>query len=609
MVNWMSNHQVEITDFNVGSVTRTMLEAVAIEMEEVYYRIFESLGTTITEAIYNAFDFPSLPATTAVGKVVFSRNTPAPSDISIPFGTIVETSDGIQFEVADYDAKILTGTMVDNKGGVAIAALVVGSASNINEIGVVNRIVGSIPGIDSVSNPAMIIGGSDFETDAQRRSRFNLYIQSLARGTLLALEFAALNSGADTTTAVRIVTAKAIDNQPVFVLSYPRGGVFNLGVGGFTDYSVEANMPYEQAFPLIDISVPWSTTTSAFTVFASNTQFDSLYIDMTQVGQQTGPVTGITGNWYYWNSALNDWALFPLANYSIDEFAVVGAINYIYLAKVDGDLRRKFLIGSTITTTGDQAGTYTILASLYDTVSERTQLRVLEAVINQIAPWAIPPTLTIGDETHGLLNSGAVRFDLNSIIASEWTNVLFLDGDTPGAAGRTLFPIKFQEQTATAGNEFSISPVAIQTFIAPEPGVVHLFVSDGSGGLSDNGKQAVEDSVEHYRAAGVDVKVIGPIQKHVRIKVGIRVSGAYDSASIIDMVTTGLATLTSGYSMGRSLFSSVIIQYVMNLNSSAILSCEILELGQYVAPNIGDIVASPNQLLIADVSDVEVVLM
>ena len=36
MINWLRANTTKVTDFNVGSVVRTMAEASAAEMEELY---------------------------------------------------------------------------------------------------------------------------------------------------------------------------------------------------------------------------------------------------------------------------------------------------------------------------------------------------------------------------------------------------------------------------------------------------------------------------------------------------------------------------------------------------------------------------------------------
>ncbi len=79
----------------------------------------------------------------------------------------------------------------------------------------INTMYSTVSNVDSVTNPAAFNDGRDEETDLERKERFALYIQSLARATKGALEYAAR-------TVEQVVAAKAIDDiRPwVFVLDY-----------------------------------------------------------------------------------------------------------------------------------------------------------------------------------------------------------------------------------------------------------------------------------------------------------------------------------------------------------------------------------------------------
>jgi hypothetical protein len=74
----------------------------------------------------------------------------------------------------------------------------------------------SIPNIESVSNIAAFSDGSEEETDLERKARFALYIQSLARATRGALEYAAR-------TVEQIIAAKAVDDVRATVLKQVYG--------------------------------------------------------------------------------------------------------------------------------------------------------------------------------------------------------------------------------------------------------------------------------------------------------------------------------------------------------------------------------------------------
>jgi hypothetical protein len=590
MVNWMANNQKMVTDFNVGGVARTALEAVSLEMEEFYYRTFNSIGASIAEAVYNAFDFPRLPPVAAVGQVVFYRSTPAPADIAIPFGTIAQTSDGKQFSVAITTGKIAAG---DTESGlIDVTASDTGSEYNV-AANTVQRMGTSVLGVDSgtnlvgtpfpgspapCNNTTPISGGTDIESDAARRSRFNLFIQSLSRGTLGSLEFAALN-------VAQVETAKAMDNQDVFALVYEPGASFN--AGSATDFSLLANTPHEQDFRMLDVP----GMMPSFFIAASATQFDALYVDLSQPGVDGGT----PGKWYYLSSAN------PMAWDELDPFGRRFTIStdpdgfsipapgqyYIYLDIALGDVREWFPYGGSISVAGSTSndGVYTIAQVGYGT---RTWVRVVEVVV---AEAGLGDVVLSVDGTNGLTKSGAVYFD-PSLLSPTWKNIKFLDGDVGGAENRTLFPIMFRDDAAS----YTSNPICIELFTRPEPGYAHLFCSGANAVLTADVKAQVEASILNYRAAGIKVRVFGPTKRLVEFTAGIRVSGAFEPNSVKDLVTQGVAAYTSDFALGQSIYVSGLIAYIMGLQTDAILDVEITSLDGNAV--ISDVVAAPNEMLL-----------
>lgn len=87
LVNWFVSAQSQITDVNVGSVARTLLEAVASELAEIYFRIFKSITEAQEEAVYRSFDFPRKAATSGVGVVLWQRTALPTNSINISIGS------------------------------------------------------------------------------------------------------------------------------------------------------------------------------------------------------------------------------------------------------------------------------------------------------------------------------------------------------------------------------------------------------------------------------------------------------------------------------------------------------------------------------------------
>lgn len=178
------------TDLRVGSLETSHVEALAVALEELYYRFSRAIPEAISESCFQAFGFSLLPAQAAAGSVVFSSLTNATSAISIPQGTKLMTKTGVIFTTT------VAGTIpLGFKDSAAVPILAVeAGTSGVVAPGAISVVPYSIPGVDSVTNATATMGGSPEETDEARRDRFSRYIRSLPRGTASALEFAALSA-------------------------------------------------------------------------------------------------------------------------------------------------------------------------------------------------------------------------------------------------------------------------------------------------------------------------------------------------------------------------------------------------------------------------------
>lgn len=194
----------DITDYNVGSVARTLLEAPAIEIDALYQAYIAGLLDGIPTAIYQGFGFPALGATAASGHVTFTAPEVPAEPIGIPAGTVVRDPLGIVTFETQSSASITSLSAT-----VAIAATQAGSAGNAIA-GALTAYSPAISGV-TVTNAEPVLGGSETETADERRIRFARYIKTLARGTVASLEYAAylgetLSAGGLTVERVRHVT-------------------------------------------------------------------------------------------------------------------------------------------------------------------------------------------------------------------------------------------------------------------------------------------------------------------------------------------------------------------------------------------------------------------
>ena len=116
---------------------------------------------------------------------VFTRIPDSPDDpIIIPAGTRLVNLAGAYF-VTEAAVTLAEGV---STGSVAITAEIPGAVGNsgLNSLLLVND-----TGWYSVTNPAILSGGQDAESEEQRAERFRAYIRALARGTPASLEYAA----------------------------------------------------------------------------------------------------------------------------------------------------------------------------------------------------------------------------------------------------------------------------------------------------------------------------------------------------------------------------------------------------------------------------------
>lgn len=180
-----------LTDFNVGSVTRSWLEATAVGLDELWMGATQAINEAIPQAVFSGFDFTKLPATYALGEVTFYVAVLQEEDVTIPAGTRVRLLGGS----AEY-LTLASATLAAGDYEVTTLARAAQPGPDANaESGGLSVIVNSTPTMSEAlvdsTNRQPILNGRYEETDAEQRTRFVAYIASLARGTLGALEYGA----------------------------------------------------------------------------------------------------------------------------------------------------------------------------------------------------------------------------------------------------------------------------------------------------------------------------------------------------------------------------------------------------------------------------------
>jgi uncharacterized phage protein gp47/JayE len=178
LIQWLFATIGVPTDYNIGSIVRTLSEAMgSVEEIEGVEAQAQALQALVYSA-YSAFGISPLPATGAVGNVTFSTlsQQPLPSgqSVLIPLNSIIQTAAGIQFTTTT-NAVLVSGTISIS---VPIQAISLGAASNVPS-NTVNQLVTGLAYPLSVTNPLPTAGGFNAETPSQTLARFTAYVQSL----------------------------------------------------------------------------------------------------------------------------------------------------------------------------------------------------------------------------------------------------------------------------------------------------------------------------------------------------------------------------------------------------------------------------------------------
>lgn len=193
MLNYVRSTTGKVTDLQPGSVTRTILEAPAAEIEELYVQMFNGIKEAIPVAVYNSINFPKLAPKYASGNVTiiwndklnsFNSAVP-PTDFFIPKGTTFLARDGRIYQALGA----LTWPKGQASFTVPVQSILPGYNQNLAS-GEINASPLFNPDLYDFSNTDMT-GGADTESDKDRDTRFADYIASLSRGTETALLYGA----------------------------------------------------------------------------------------------------------------------------------------------------------------------------------------------------------------------------------------------------------------------------------------------------------------------------------------------------------------------------------------------------------------------------------
>ncbi|WAW11968.1 baseplate [Staphylococcus phage SAP6] len=180
----------KITDFTPGSAVRSLLEAVALEIEQYYILTRENINWGIQEGIIEAFDFQKRKAKRSYGNVDIQFYQPLDMRMYIPAGTTFSSTRQEypqQFEtLVDYYAEEGTTEIT-----VEVYCKEVGIVGNIPE-DIINTIASGSSLIRKITNPTSFNTGTKEESQEDFKRRFHMFVESRGRATNKSIRYGTL---------------------------------------------------------------------------------------------------------------------------------------------------------------------------------------------------------------------------------------------------------------------------------------------------------------------------------------------------------------------------------------------------------------------------------
>lgn len=188
MTGWVTARTNKITDFNVGSVVRTLFESIALQLEEVYYSMWKNFLWAVENSVFNSFGFSRKVETKATTYITTLFKHALEFSYTIPKGTKFSKYGGDLYYQSTAPVVVSVGSI---QAIVPVECIKGGSIGNclayeIDTMVTFNSLV------QQVYNAEDIVDGRDAETKPERKERFIKYLRSLARGTEDAIMYGAL---------------------------------------------------------------------------------------------------------------------------------------------------------------------------------------------------------------------------------------------------------------------------------------------------------------------------------------------------------------------------------------------------------------------------------
>jgi uncharacterized phage protein gp47/JayE len=150
-----------------------------------------AVGAALDRLVFDRYGLTRKPAAAALGQVNFTTTTPTGGPFTIPSGTMLSTSNGLQYitTVDSLFPAASVGPII-----VPVRSVLAGldqQADDNTITSIVSQIVGQ-PTDLAVNNPLATAGADDAESDDSLRARARQFFVTARRGTLAAIEQGAL---------------------------------------------------------------------------------------------------------------------------------------------------------------------------------------------------------------------------------------------------------------------------------------------------------------------------------------------------------------------------------------------------------------------------------
>lgn len=191
LIDYTSGVTNKVTDYSVGSVIRSIYDAVSIEEETLYIFMQQNIEEGIASGLLSAFNFSPKPAQKAYGDLTLEFFTAIANDLRISRGTRFSTGDVAStfYYETQEDYLVPRGS---SSAVIKVYAVQSGEVGNVLA-GEISHAESTIYNLSRIYNVNPFLTGAEEETYTQARDRFRLMLDSIGKGTKSALLYGTLS--------------------------------------------------------------------------------------------------------------------------------------------------------------------------------------------------------------------------------------------------------------------------------------------------------------------------------------------------------------------------------------------------------------------------------